>query len=457
MKTAALHNLGCKVNAYEMDIMQKALSEDGYKIVPFDEKADIYVINTCSVTNIADRKSRQMLHKARQKNPNAIVIAAGCYVNTRQKEDVLNEGVDIVIGNKEKAEIAKITDKYISDHPDINNYDSIEDFSENDSSPIKKRHSEIEGNHTRAFIKIQDGCEMYCSYCIIPYAREEIRSRNEQEALDEIESLSHEGYSEFVITGIHLSSYGIDRLPSPSSAERHMNFAEFISEYHSGRLKAPLIDFLKKTAEIEGVKRIRLGSLEPRIVTEDFARELSAIPKICPHFHLSLQSGSDTVLKRMNRHYSLAEYSQGVDILRKYFDHPAITTDIIVGFPAETDEEFDETVRFVEDINFYETHIFKYSRRHGTPADRMSSQLTDAEKHKRSLVLQDLNSKHKSEFMDNAIGREVEVLFEEDSSGYSKEYIRVCSPDKVYAPGTIVKGVISGRYDDEQMLFLETL
>ena len=296
---------------------------------------------------------------------------------------------------------------------------------------------------------------MFCSYCIIPYARKEIRSRNEDESLEEIQRLAEKGYREFVITGIHLSSYGIDRLPSPSSEKRHMNFAEFIKEYHSGNMSAPLIDYLKKVAAIDGVKRIRLGSLEPRIVTGDFARELAAIPEICPHFHLSLQSGSDSVLKRMNRHYSLDEYSEGIEILRKYFDSPAITTDIIVGFPAESDEEFRETVDFVNKTDFYETHIFKYSRRHGTPADRMSGQLTDAEKHARSLILQEINSEHKAKFMDSAIGREVEVLFEENSSGYSKEYIRVKSLDKIYKAGTIVRGVIRERYDSEQMIFCE--
>ena len=453
MRKAALHNLGCKVNAYEMDIMQKALSDDGYEIVPFDEKADIYVINTCSVTNIADRKSRQMLHKARQKNPEAIVIAAGCYVNTRQKDEILNDGVDIVISNKEKADIAKITDRFIEDHPEFVPSE-ISSFSV-PSDSLKKRHSEIEVNHTRAFIKIQDGCEMFCSYCIIPYAREELRSRDEDDVLAEIEAMTREGYSEFVISGIHLSSYGIDRIPSPSSPERHINFAEFISAYRNGDITAPLIDILKRISGIEGVRRIRLGSFEPRIVTDDFAKALSAIPEICPHFHLSLQSGSDSVLKRMNRRYDLAEYSESVSYLRKYFNDPAITTDIIVGFPGETEEEFSETVDFVEKTDFYETHIFKFSRRHGTPADRMNGQLTDAKKHERSLVLQDINRKHKSAFMDKWIGREVEVLFEEDSCGYSKEYIRVKSLDKKYKAGTILRGVITDRYDDEQMIFSE--
>ncbi len=451
MRKAALHNLGCKVNAYEMDIMQKALSDDGYEIVPFDETADIYVINTCSVTNIADRKSRQMLHKARQKNPEAVVIAAGCYVNTRQKEEILNDGVDIVINNKEKADIAKITDRFFKEHPEFVPSEKVIYSAPESSSG--KRHSEIECNHTRAFIKIQDGCEMFCSYCIIPYAREELRSRDEDELLSEIESLTRDGYSEFVISGIHLSSYGIDRIPSPSSPERHVNFAEFINAYRDGSLDAPLIAILKRISGIEGVKRIRLGSFEPRIVTEEFSRALSEIPQICPHFHLSLQSGSDSVLKRMNRRYSLKEYSESVAYLRKYFSNPAITTDIIVGFPAETEEEFSETVDFVEKTDFYETHIFKFSRRHGTPADKMNGQLTDAKKHERSLVLQDINKRHKSDFMDSWIGREVEVLFEEDSSGYSREYIRVKSLDKNYEAGTIVRGIITGRYDDEQMLF----
>lgn len=455
MKSVALHNLGCKVNAYEMDIMQDAFVNAGYKIVPFDQTADIYVINTCSVTNIADRKSRQMLHKAKAKNPSAIVVAAGCYVNTRGKDEVLSDDVDVVVSNTEKAEIANIVGKYIEEH-DISAETVI---SEADVAAVNsienavKSHAEIEGNHTRAFIKVQDGCEMYCSYCIIPYARGQIRSRSIDDVTSELKSLVADGYHEFVITGIHLSSYGIDKIKFEDTKGDHINFAEFIKKYHAGKIDAPLLDLIDEVAKIDGVDRIRFGSLEPRIITDSFAEHLAAMPKICPQFHLSLQSGCDSVLSRMNRHYSTEEFYNVTEILRRHFDNPAITTDVIVGFPGETDNEFAETVEFLKKVNFYETHIFKYSRRKGTPADKMPDQLTDAEKHSRSNVLLDLNSKNKASYADSFIGKDVEVLFEEGSTGYTKEYVRVKSLDKSYENGTIVKGRITGRIDNELMEF----
>ena len=457
MKTVALHNLGCKVNAYEMDIMQDAFVNAGYKIVPFDQTADIYVINTCSVTNIADRKSRQMLHKAKAKNPNAIVVAAGCYVNTRGKEEVLNDDVDVVVGNKEKADIADIVNNYIAEHPSISDSADLADSEDviavNAVESSVKTHAEIETSHTRAFVKVQDGCEMFCSYCIIPYARGQLTSRSIEDVRSELVSLVKEGYHEFVITGIHLSSYGIDKIKFEDTKGDHINFAEFIRLYHEGSMEPPLIELIEEIAKIEGVDRIRFGSLEPRIITDRFAERLAAIPEICPQFHLSLQSGSDSVLARMNRHYTTDEFYAGAEILRKHFDNPAITTDVIVGFPGETDEEFSETVEFLKKIRFYETHVFKYSRRQGTPADKMSGQLTDAQKHARSNVLIELNAANKTAFADSFIGREVEVLFEEGSTGYTKEYVRVASTDKKYENGAIVRGKITKRLDSELMEF----
>ncbi|SFK76715.1 threonylcarbamoyladenosine tRNA methylthiotransferase MtaB [Lachnospiraceae bacterium KH1T2] len=454
MKSAALHNLGCKVNAYELEIMQNALEEDGYNIVPFDEKADIYVINTCSVTNIADRKSRQMLHKARTMNPNAIVVAAGCYVNTRGDEEVLNDDVDIVISNNDKKEIAHIIDKYVAEHPIAETIYAAEPLPVNTiEASATRRRSQLEGDHTRAFVKIQDGCEMFCSYCIIPYARGVITSRPEEDIIAELTGLVAEGYHEFVLTGIHLSSYGVDRMPSDKNKSGHLNFAEFIDGYRSGKIESPLVDLIERLSKIDGIDRIRLGSLEPRIITEEFAKRLSAIPEICPQFHLSLQSGCDSVLRRMNRHYTSEEYLDGVNILRQYFGSPAITTDVIVGFPQETEAEFEETHEFLKRVNFYETHIFKYSRRQGTPADKMDGQLTDAQKHVRSTVLLALNAENKRKFADSFVGRDVEVLFEENNEGYTKEYVRVKAVDKEYATGTIVKGRITGRLNDDIMIF----
>ncbi|MCR5525812.1 MAG: MiaB/RimO family radical SAM methylthiotransferase [Lachnospiraceae bacterium] len=454
MKSAALHNLGCKVNAYELELMQDALEKDGYNIVPFDERADIYVINTCSVTNIADRKSRQMLHKARTMNPNAVVVAAGCYVNTRGDEEVLSDDVDIVILNNDKKNIAQIIDKYVAEHPVEESDVTKEAVPVNmTEAAATRRRSQLEGDHTRAFVKIQDGCEMFCSYCIIPYARGVITSRPEEDIISELTALVSEGYHEFVLTGIHLSSYGVDRMPSEKNKSGHLNFAEFIDGYRSGEIESPLVALIERLSKIDGIDRIRLGSLEPRIITDDFAKRLSAIPEICPQFHLSLQSGCDSVLRRMNRHYTAEEYLDGVKLLRQYFDSPAITTDVIVGFPQETDAEFDETHEFLKKVNFYETHIFKYSRRQGTPADRMSGQLTDAQKHARSTVLLALNNENKRKFADSFIGREVEVLFEENNEGYTKEYVRVKAADKEYATGTIVKGHITGRLNDDIMSF----
>lgn len=399
MKSVALHNLGCKVNAYELDFMQQMLQEKGYKIVPFDEVADIYIVNTCTVTNIADRKSRQMLHRARNLNPDAVVVAVGCYVQTGEESLEADGTVDLAIGNNKKGEIVEILEDYL---------DRRETSFGNVSAEIHKidigRAVEYEelslretSGHTRAFLKIQDGCNQFCTYCIIPYARGRIRSRRKEDVLAEAARLAEAGYQELVLTGIHLSSYGI-ALQSGSPMER------------SGSELLPLLGELSALA---GVERIRLGSLEPGIVTEDFAKGLFALPKVCPHFHLSLQSGSDAVLRRMNRKYDTAAYLEAVMRLRKYYENPAITTDVIVGFPGETEAEFQETADFVSQVGFYEMHIFKYSRRQGTPAADMPGQLTEAQKAARSERLMKLEREMSRAFRETFVGQTVSVLFEE--------------------------------------------
>ena len=354
----ALHNLGCKVNAYEIEAMQQLLEEAGYEIVPFEPGADIYVINTCTVTNIADRKSRQMLHKAKKMNPEAIVVATGCYVQTGGDKLEKDEAIDLVLGNNQKINIVEALAEYAENKPGhgshvikINQTKEYEDLSIDHTA-----------EHVRAYIKVQDGCNQFCTYCIIPYARGRVRSRNIESVLKEVHSLAEKGYKEVVLTGIHLSSYGVD-------------FPE--------EKKETLLSLIRAVHEIEGIQRIRLGSLEPGIVTREFAEGIAALPKVCPHFHLSLQSGCDETLERMNRRYRSGEYRERCELLREVYENPALTTDVIVGFPQESEEEFQKSYDFVDGIHFYETHIFKYSRRQGTKAAAMDGQLTEAEKARR--------------------------------------------------------------------------
>ena len=378
---AALHNLGCKVNAYETEAMQQILEEAGYEIVPFSEYADVYVINTCSVTNMADRKSRQMLHRAKKQNPDAIVVGAGCYVQTKEAQALVDESIDIVIGNNKKHELVPLLREYEASHRKMA---CVADINHE-----KQAYEELSlsrtAEHTRAFIKVQDGCNQFCTYCIIPFARGRVRSRELPDVLQEIRTLAKSGYREVVLTGIHLSSYGVDNGES-------------------------LLHLIEAVHELEGIERIRLGSLEPRIVTDAFAKRLSELPKICPHFHLSLQSGCDTVLSRMNRRYDTAEYEAGCALLRRYFEHPAITTDVIVGFPGETDEEFETTERYLERIHFYEMHIFQYSRREGTKAAAMPDQVPEAVKKERSEKLLALGHRMSEEFRRYYLGRQVTAL-----------------------------------------------
>lgn len=394
MKKCALHSLGCKVNSYETQAMQKMMEDAGYKIVPFgDETADIYIINTCSVTNIADRKSRQMIHKARKMNPDAVVVATGCYVESAKENT--DEDIDLVIGNNEKSRLIEFLDSYF-EHLEKEPSEEIGRVSSFDEMNID---NPLE--HTRAYVKIQDGCNRFCTYCIIPYVRGRIRSREYDDVLSEIKRIADSGCKEVVLTGIHLSSYGMDK---PDSGIN-------------------LIDIIEKVNDIDGIERIRLGSLEPKIVTEEFAKRLSACKKVCPHFHLSLQSGCNETLKRMNRQYTVDEFYEGVLILRKYFENAAITTDIIVGFPGETEEEFETTRKYLEKVRFYELHVFKYSRRKGTLADKMPGQHTDKEKTARSNVLLKLDERLSRQYRETYIDKEVQVLLEENHMIDGKKYI----------------------------------
>ena len=427
MKKAAFHNLGCKVNAYETEAMQEMLEHAGYEIVPFKEGADVYIINTCTVTNIADRKSRQMLHRARKLNPDAVVVAAGCYVQAQAEKQEVDPCIDIVLGNNRKKELVKVLEEYDQER---------EKRKEGEEGPIRdvddisrtREYEELSltkpGDHTRAYIKVQDGCNQFCTYCIIPYARGRVRSRKTEDVVREVEDLAENGYCEVVLTGIHLSSYGID-----FDGERH------------------LLDLIRTVHNIRGIRRIRLGSLEPGIITEEFAESLAALPKMCPHFHLSLQSGCDATLKRMNRRYTSGEYLEKCRILRKYFDNPALTTDVIVGFPGETEEEFRQSFDFVDKVDFYETHIFKYSKREGTRAAVMDGQISEQVKSQRSQQMIELGERKQKAYEQSFIGREVEVLIEETAEidgrtvqvGHTKEYIKIALDAQENLKNCVVK------------------
>lgn len=431
MKTVAYHNLGCKVNSYEMDAMLQALRQKGYQIVPFDEKADVYIVNTCTVTGIADRKSRQMLHRAKKTNPEGIVVAVGCYVQSDTQAVEADSAVDLLVGNNRKKDLADILERYLEGAAQ----ESVIDI--NHTSEYEEMRLTSTTEHTRAYIKIQDGCNQFCTYCMIPYVRGRVRSRRKQDVLEEIRGLSAAGYREFVLTGIHISSYGMD--------------------FQQGQ-EENLLALVQAIDAVEGVERIRLGSLEPRIVTEAFAGGLAALRHICPHFHLSLQSGCETVLKRMNRHYTPADYLSGVKLLRGAFAHPAITTDVIVGFPGETEAEFESTRQFVEEAVFYEMHIFKYSRRKGTRAAVMPAQVEEAEKNRRSGVLQSIAQRASKDFRSYYIGREVEVLFEEEKViagqaywlGHTREYVKAAvSARGESLENQLIVGTVKGFLEDD--------
>lgn len=407
-KKVALHSLGCKVNTYETEAMGEMLEKSGYEIVPFKEGADIYIINTCTVTNIADRKSRQMLHKAKKMNKNAVVVAVGCYAQAFSENLELDEAIDVIVGNDMKKDIVAIIKNYIAKPKaviDINDTKVKREFEELNIDSMSMEE------HTRAYIKIQDGCNQFCTYCIIPYARGRVRSRKYENIIEEVNRLADKGYQEIVLTGIHLSSYGIDK-----------------KEDNIG-----LIDVIEGIGKIDRIKRIRLGSLEPRIITEEFMERIKNIDSVCPHFHLSLQSGCDETLKRMNRRYSSKEYLEGCELIRKFYPEAAITTDVIVGFPGETEEEFEKCVEFTKKVRFSQMHIFKYSKREGTKAAAMENQVRDEIKAKRSDVLLEVNEKLHKEYISSFIGKEEKVLFEEETVingekyfvGHTKEYIKV--------------------------------
>lgn len=449
MPKAALHNLGCKVNAYETEAMQQQLEEHGYEIVAFDQKADVYIINTCSVTNIADRKSRQMLHRAKKMNPAAVVVAAGCYVQVAADALKEDSAVDIIIGNNQKGQLVPILEEIFAEGTTGDRNEFVVDIAHtNEYEPL---HVDRIADRTRAFIKVQDGCNQFCSYCIIPYARGRVRSRKMEEVLEEIRGLAGQGYKEVVLTGIHLSSYGLDFEDAGLAARA--------GDYQDGKsLYRPwLLELIRQVNRIEGIRRIRLGSLEPRIITEEFASALAGMEKVCPHFHLSLQSGCDGTLKRMNRKYSAGEYRERCKILRSVYRDPAITTDVIVGFPGETAEEFAVTREFVEQVHFYEMHVFKYSKRAGTRAAVMPDQVAEQDKSARSDVLLELERRMSEEYRRRLVDTVQEVLLEETVEiggvpyelGHTAQYVKVALPAKTAAKGEIVSARITGMLNGE--------
>ena len=430
-KKVALHNLGCKVNAYEVEAMQQLLEKAGYEIVPFTEGADVYLINTCTVTNIADRKSRQMLHKAKKMNPDAIVVAAGCYAQADTEKLKEDNAVDLILGNNQKTQIVEVLEEYEKEHSK-----QVQVIEINHTKEYEELSIEQTAEHVRAYIKVQDGCNQFCTYCIIPFARGRVRSRKSADVLREVETLASKGYKEVVLTGIHLSSYGVDF----SKEERES-----------------LLSLIQAVSKVEGIQRIRLGSLEPRIITEEFLEGIVATGKVCPHFHLSLQSGCNKTLKNMNRRYSAQEYAEKCELIRKYYPAPALTTDVIVGFPMETEEDFEESYEFVKNIHFYETHIFKYSRRHGTKAAVMDGQLTEAVKAQRSEKLLELHDIRAKEYEEAMIGKTIELLLEEEIEedgkmwyvGHSREYVRaVIEKTEAHQVNDLVEAKVTGFVTD---------
>ncbi len=452
MKSVALHNLGCKVNSYEVEVMQQNLQKNGYEIVDFNQKSDVYIINTCSVTNMADRKSRQMLHRARKQNPEAVVVAVGCYVQADAFSIAQDEAIDLLVGNNLKKNIASILNRYMNEEISIPadlgqeeenflrktlNNTTVVDVKKADFEDAKMEQT---AEHARAYIKIQDGCNRFCSYCIIPYTRGKVRSRQKESVLEEINGLVKEGYREFVLTGIHISSYGLD--------------------FEDKNPKKYLAELIREIGAIEGVERIRIGSFEPMILTEDFVEEIASCGKMCPHFHISLQSGCDATLKRMNRRYTTAEYMEKVILLRKYFPGCAITTDVIVGFPGETAEEFRCTKAFLEQVEFFEMHIFKYSRRRGTKADTMPDQVNEEIKTERSNELLALEREQSEAFRKTFIGKKVKVLLEEEKEikgktywlGHTGEYVKVAVDSGCFAKNMLLEAEIKEFLDEEVLL-----
>ena len=445
MRRAAFHTLGCKVNQYETDAMRGSFEAEGYEVKEFSQEASVYVINTCTVTNMADRKSRQMMHRAKKKNPDGIIVAVGCYVQAAKEQLEEDTLIDLVIGNNMKSQVVQIVEQYIQDNRHTEDRDAyVADIAH--SHEYETMHIEMVSEHTRAYIKIQDGCNQFCSYCIIPYARGRVRSRKMEDILQEVRNLTANGYKEIVLTGIHISSYGLD---FEHTADEQEDYGPFKN--------SALIDLIEALSGIEGLERIRLGSLEPRIITENFVRRLCKVPQICPHFHLSLQSGCDETLKRMNRHYTTALYLEKCGILRQYFDRPALTTDVIVGFPGETEEEFAQTERFLETVHFSDMHIFKYSKRRGTKAADMPNQIDPQIQSVRSEKLIALGERMKDDFLEACKDQEQIVLIEEETeidgtkymTGPSKNYIRCAFEMDGLVPNMVIKGTINSKLNEE--------
>lgn len=444
-KTVAFCTLGCKVNQYETDAMRGSFEAEGYEVKEFSQEASVYVINTCTVTNMADRKSRQMMHRAKKKNPDGIIVAVGCYVQAAKEQLEEDTLIDLVIGNNMKSQVVQIVEQYIQDNRHTEDRDAyVADIAH--SHEYETMHIETVSEHTRAYIKIQDGCNQFCSYCIIPYARGRVRSRKMEDILQEVRNLTANGYKEIVLTGIHISSYGLD---FEHTADEQEDYGPFKN--------SALIDLIEALSGIEGLERIRLGSLEPRIITENFVRRLCKVPQICPHFHLSLQSGCDETLKRMNRHYTTALYLEKCGILRQYFDRPALTTDVIVGFPGETEEEFAQTERFLETVHFSYMHIFKYSKRRGTKAADMPNQIDPQLQSVRSEKLIALGKRMKDDFLEACKDQEQIVLIEEETkidgtkymTGHSKNYIRCAFEMDGLVPNMVIKGTINSKLNEE--------
>jgi threonylcarbamoyladenosine tRNA methylthiotransferase MtaB len=444
-KTVAFCTLGCKVNQYETDAMRGSFEAEGYEVKEFSQEASVYVINTCTVTNMADRKSRQMMHRAKKKNPDGIIVAVGCYVQAAKEQLEEDTLIDLVIGNNMKSQVVQIVEQYIQDNRHTEDRDAyVADIAH--SHEYEPMHIETVSEHTRAYIKIQDGCNQFCSYCIIPYARGRVRSRKMEDILQEVRNLTANGYKEIVLTGIHISSYGLD---FEHTADEQEDYGPFKN--------SALIDLIEALSGIEGLERIRLGSLEPRIITENFVRRLCKVPQICPHFHLSLQSGCDETLKRMNRHYTTALYLEKCGILRQYFDRPALTTDVIVGFPGETEEEFAQTERFLETVHFSDMHIFKYSKRRGTKAADMPNQIDPQIQSVRSEKLIALGERMKDDFLEACKDQEQIVLIEEETeidgtkymTGHSKNYIRCAFEMDGLVPNMVIKGTINSKLNEE--------
>ena len=444
-KTVAFCTLGCKVNQYETDAMRGSFEAEGYEVKEFSQEASVYVINTCTVTNMADRKSRQMMHRAKKKNPDGIIVAVGCYVQAAKEQLEEDTLIDLVIGNNMKSQVVQIVEQYIQDNRHTEDRDAyVADIAH--SHEYEPMHIETVSEHTRAYIKVQDGCNQFCSYCIIPYARGRVRSRKMEDILQEVRNLTANGYKEIVLTGIHISSYGLD---FEHTADEQEDYGPFKN--------SALIDLIEALSGIEGLERIRLGSLEPRIITENFVRRLCKVPQICPHFHLSLQSGCDETLKRMNRHYTTALYLEKCGILRQYFDRPALTTDVIVGFPGETEEEFAQTERFLETVHFSDMHIFKYSKRRGTKAADMPNQIDPQIQSVRSEKLIALGERMKDDFLEACKDQEQIVLIEEETeidgtkymTGHSKNYIRCAFEMDGLVPNMVIKGTINSKLNEE--------